>query len=100
VYPYAAPRESFVWSSIYPAAQNMVVAARSLGLGTVFTTFHGVAEPAIREVLHIPDDVLIGCLIPMGWPLRQFGPVNRVPVDQVIHEDRWRGDLRSVPPTM
>ena len=100
VYPYAAPRESFVWSSIYPAAQNMVVAARSLGLGTVFTTFHGVAEPAIREVLEIPDDVLIGCLIPMGWPARQFGPVNRVPVDQVIHQDRWRGDLRSVPPTM
>lgn len=100
VYPYAAPRESFVWSSVYPAAQNMIVAARALGLGTVFTTFHGVAEGTIREVLAIPDDVLIGCFIPMGWPERSFGPVNRVSVDQVIHRDRWQGDLREVPPAM
>lgn len=98
IYPYAAPRESFVWSSIYPAAQNMIVAARALGLGTVFTTFHGVAEPVIRDTLDIPADVHIGCLIPLGWPEREFGPLNRVPVEQVIHRDGWQGDLRTVPP--
>ncbi len=94
VYPPHEPRESFVWSSIYPAAQNLIVAARALGLGTVFTTFQGVAEPTIRDELGIPDDVIIGCMIPIGWPEREFGPVNRVPVDRVIHEERWRGDLR------
>jgi nitroreductase len=62
VYPYHAPRESFVWSSLYPAAQNLIVAARALGLGTVFTTFFGVAEPTIRETLQIPDDVHVGCI--------------------------------------
>lgn len=95
IYPPGAPRESFVWSSIYPAAQNLIVAARALGLGTVFTTFQGVAEPAIRETLAIPDDVHLGCLIPMGWPERSFGPVNRVPVEQVVHRDGWQGDLRG-----
>ncbi len=99
VYPPASPRESFVWSSIYPAAQNLIVAARALGLGTVFTTFHGTADPVIRSTLSIPDDVHIGCLIPVGWPERKFGPLNRLPYEQVVHFDEWRGDLRSTPPT-
>ena len=99
VYPYQAPRESFVWSSIYPAAQNLIVAARALGLGTVFTTFHGTAEPVIRETLGIPDDVHIGALIPVGWPHRRFGPLRRVGYEQVVHLDGWQGDLRTYPPT-
>jgi len=99
IYPYSAPRESFVWSSLYPAAQNLIVAARALGLGTVFTTFHGVAEPVIRGVLSIPDDVHIGCLIPLGWPDAKFGPLNRADYDQVVHFDRWQGDLRTAPPS-
>lgn len=99
VYPYQAPRESFVWSSIYPAAQNLIVAARALGLGTVFTTFQGTAEPTIRATLDIPDDVHIGCLIPVGWPERAFGPLKRVGYDKVVHIDGWQGDLRTYPPT-
>ena len=99
VYPYGSPRESFVWSSIYPAAQNLIVAARALGLGTVFTTFQGTAEPTIRETLSIPDDVHIGCLIPIGWPDRRFGPLKRVGYDKVVHIDEWQGDLRTYPPT-
>lgn len=98
VYPYQAPRESFVWSSIYPAAQNLIVAARALGLGTVFTTFQGTAEPVIRETLEIPDDVHIGCMIPMGWPDANFGAVKRQPYDKVVHRDTWQGDLRTYPP--
>ncbi|MEM7094278.1 MAG: nitroreductase family protein [Actinomycetota bacterium] len=99
VYPYGAPRESFVWSSIYPAAQNLIVAARALGLGTVFTTFQGTAEPTIRETLSIPDDVHIGCLIPIGWPDRNFGPVKRAGYEQVVHHGGWQGDLRTYPPS-
>lgn len=95
IYPYAKPRESFVWSSIYPAAQNLIVAARALGLGTVFTTFQGTAEPTIRATLDIPDDVHIGCLIPLGWPDRKFGPLQRVGYDQVVHRNGWQGDLRA-----
>lgn len=99
VYPYHAPRDSFVWSSLYPAAQNLIVAARSLGLGTVFTTFFGVAEPTIRETLGIPEDVHIGCMIPLGWPDREFGPLKRVGYEKVVHRNSWQGDLRTYPPT-
>ena len=98
IYPHESPRESFVWSSIYPAAQNLIVAARAVGLGSVFTTFQGVAEPTIREILDIPDDVLIGCMIPMGWPDRKFGPLNREPYENVAHHNSWQGDLRVYPP--
>ncbi len=98
VYPYGAERESFVWSSIYPAAQNLIVAARALGLGTVFTTFQGVAEPVIRQTLEIPDDVHIGCMIPLGWPDANFGKVKRQPYENVVHRDTWQGELRTYPP--
>ena len=75
--------------AIYPAAQNLILAARALGLGTTFTTFHHVADATIREVLAIPPDVRIGCVIPVGWPDREFGPVNRKPVESFVHRDRW-----------
>ncbi len=92
IYPPQAPREQFTWSALYPAAQNILVAARALGLGTTFTTLHGVAEPTVREVLGIPDHVRIAATIPLGWPAGRFGPVNRRPLEEVVHRNRWEGD--------
>jgi nitroreductase/uncharacterized protein YciI len=89
VYPPGAPQDVYLWSAVYPASQNLVVAARALGLGSVFTTFQTVAEPEVRRILGVPDDVFIGTLVPVGWPERPFGPVRRKPVEQVIHRDRW-----------
>jgi len=89
LYPAGAPREPFMWSAIHAASQNLVVAARALGLGAAFTTLHGVAEPQVRSVLGVPDDVVIGVTIPLGWPDRPFGPVTRRPVAEVVHHDRW-----------
>jgi nitroreductase len=94
IYPPQRPMESFTWSAIYPAAQNLVLAARALGLGTVFSTLHHVAEPLIRETLGIPARIQIGVTIPMGWPDRPFGPVARRPITQFMHRDGWQGDLR------
>jgi nitroreductase len=88
-YPPGRPNERFTWSALYPAAQNLILAARALGLGTTFTTLHMVAEPTVREVLAIPDDIRIACTIPMGWPAANFGPVNRKPVGEVLHRNRW-----------
>jgi len=78
-----------VWSAVYPASQNLILAARGLGLGTTFTTFHMVAEPVVRETLGLPDDVLIGTTLCVGYPDRPFGPVARKPVAEVIHWDGW-----------
>jgi nitroreductase len=95
MYPPQAPREQFTWSAIYPAAQNLILAARALGLGSVFTTLQMVAEPEIRAVLDIPDHIKLGALIPFGWPDANFGPVNRRPVSDFVHRNRWEGDKRN-----
>jgi nitroreductase len=95
VYPPGAPREQFTWSALYPAAQNILLAARALGLGTVFTTMHMTAEPTVREVLGIPDHIKIAAMIPVGWPEGNFGPVNRRPVEDFVHRNRWEGDKRG-----
>lgn len=89
IYPPQAPSEQMVWSTVYPAAQNLIVAARALGLGTTFTTFHLAAEREVREALALPDDVLLGVMVAVGWPERSFGPVARRPVEEVLHWDRF-----------
>lgn len=94
-YPPQQPNDRMTWSALYPAAQNLIVAARALGLGTVFTTLHLVADPVVREVLGIPEEVRIAATIPVGWPAAKFGPVNRRPIADVIHRNRWQGDLRG-----
>ena len=88
-YPPGRASEQMTWSALYPAAQNLLLAARAHGLGSVFTTLHLAAEPLVREVIGIPDDQRIAATIPIGWPDRPFGPVNRRPVASVIHRNRW-----------
>ena len=90
-YPPGNPEERMVWSACYPAAQNLIVAARALGLGATFTTFQWRAEAVVRGTLGIPDDVKMAALIPIGWPDRPHGEVNRKPVDEVIHWEGWQG---------
>jgi nitroreductase len=88
-YPPEAPDPTFMYSAVYAAAQNMVVAARALGLGAVYTTFHRFAEPAVRTILAIPDDRFIAVTMPLGWPARPFGPLTRRPIKDVAHYDQW-----------
>lgn len=96
IYPPAAPSEQFTWSALYPAAQNILLAARALGLGSTFTTMQMTAEPTIREVLALPDEIRIAAMIPIGWPDASFGPVNRRPVEDFVHRNRWEGDKRGL----
>jgi nitroreductase len=88
-YPPNAPIEQFVWSALYPAAQNLIVAARSLGLGTTFTTFQMFMESELRELLGIPEGIKFGVMIPLGWPQNDFVKVKRKPIAKVIHWDKW-----------
>jgi len=89
VYPPGAPSADWIASALFPAAQNLIVAARALGLGSVFSVFHTLAEPELREILALPDDARIGVTIPLGWPARELGPVARKPVDSVLHWEQW-----------
>jgi nitroreductase len=74
---------------VLPAAQNALVAARSLGLGTTLATYHLHDEAGVSEVLGLPPNVLIAATIVMGWPAVPFGPVSRRPVSDVLRWDRW-----------
>lgn len=54
-----------------------------------------VDDPGPKAVLGIPDPVKIAAMIPIGWPDTAFGPVNRRPVEDFIHRNRWEGDKRG-----
>jgi len=76
-------------ASIYPAAQNLMLAARALGLGTALTTIHRWNEDRVREVLGIPKTVETAALIPVGWPRGKFGTGLRQPVEAVTYWETW-----------
>lgn len=85
-------RSSFgTGSSIYPAVQNLMVAARGLGLGTTLTSLHKRYEAQVKAILGIPDGVETAALIPLGYPAEgvTFGPVRRRPVSEVTYLDWW-----------
>jgi len=78
-------------ASVYPAVQNMLIAARSLGLGATLTLAHLAAEREFKEILGIPRHVRTYAIIPVGWPLGRIGKVSRPAASTLIHRDRWNG---------
>ena len=84
-------------SSIYPAVQNILLAARALGLGSVITTLHKRYEDEIKDLLHIPDNVETAALLPVGYPEEgvSYGSTRRAPVEEVTYLDRWGASSRS-----
>ncbi len=77
--------------SIFPAVQNLMLAARALGYGGVITGVHGWCEPELRQVLGLPspDEVAIAATIPLGRPRGGHGPVRRRPLAEIVYEDGW-----------
>src|SRR5439155_22533793 len=82
-------------ASIYPAVQNLLLAARAYGLGGCLTTIHLFREPQVKAVLGIPDDVDTYALVPIGYPAQPFGPLRRKPVEEVAFRDEWGTALTS-----
>jgi len=76
-------------SSIYPAVQNMLLAARALGLGATLTTLYLNYEKEVEAALGLPADWHSYALLPIGYPVGRFGPVRRVPLEEVVYADRW-----------
>lgn len=75
--------------SVYPACQNLLLAARALGYGGVLTGWHRSVEPELRELLGIPDGVAIHATIPLGRPLGSHGPVRRLPLPDLVYDGGW-----------
>jgi nitroreductase len=78
-------------ASIYPAVQNLLLAARALGLGTVLTTLHTQYDSEIKALLRIPDTVETAALIPVGYPAEgwRLGRARRRPLSEVVFHERW-----------
>ena len=89
IYPLERPSRDWMLSACYAAAQNLLVAARSLGLGTSFTTVHQLALDEVRAVLGVPDDVEVTVTMPTGWPAQPFGELARRPLAEFVHLDGW-----------
>jgi nitroreductase len=76
-------------SSIYPAVQNMLLAARALGLGATLTTRHLTYEKETEEAMGIPPGFHSYAILPIGYPMGRFGPVGRGPLSEVVYLDGW-----------
>jgi nitroreductase len=75
--------------SIWPSVQNVLLAARALGLGAALTTMALSDRDAFKAALDIPEGIEPVCLIPVGYPMGNFGPVARRPVEEVLRWDSW-----------
>lgn len=80
---------SSLFGSIYPAVQNLLLAARAAGLGTTLTTLPLWNTWSLKRIIGAPWRLTPVCVIPMGWPVKGFKPNSRIPARQVFHLDQY-----------
>lgn len=86
---YAPLAAASYYGSIFPAVQNLLLAARSLGLGAALTTLPLWSTVLARRTLGLPHNVTPIAVVPLGWPRGHYGPTTRRPVREVVHLDRY-----------
>jgi nitroreductase len=77
------------YASVYPAVQNLMLAARALGIGTTLTTVYRIHQAELRAALGIPERYEIVALVPMGRPQHPFRPGRRRPAETATHWNRF-----------
>ena len=77
------------WGSIFPAVQNLLLAARALGLGATLTTTHLLRHRKLKRMLGIPRRYQAVAVIPIGFPQGRFASGERKPLEEVLHWERW-----------
>jgi nitroreductase len=75
-------------ASIWPAVQNLLLAAGALGLGSALTTL-GTTDPETRQLLGLPDSVQPMAVIPIGYPAHPLAPPRRAPLATRVHRERY-----------
>jgi nitroreductase len=78
-------------ANVFPAVQNLLLAARALGLGATLTTVYRTHEAEVKQLLGIPESVETMALIPIGYPVGKFGPTARIPAESVTFWEKWGG---------
>lgn len=77
------------YASVFPAVQNFMLAARTLGIGTTLTSVYRIHQDEFRALCDIPDNFEIVALVPLGRPKGRFGVAPRRPFEAVTHWDRF-----------
>lgn len=81
-------------SSIYPAVQNLMLAARNEGLGTTLTTLLGFVEPQVKALLDIPEPIATAAVVMLGWPAKPFpARLKRKPLASMAFLDSYGAPL-------
>ena len=84
-----SPPTRWAGASIYPAVQNMLLAARALGLGSTLTTRHLLYEQEAEAALGLPPGVHSYAILPIGYPMGNFGPVGRGKLEEFVFSEKW-----------
>jgi nitroreductase len=93
VKPARNPSGAGMHSSIYPAVQNLLLAARGLGVGAAFTTMTLSNLDDVRALLGLPENIEPLVMVPMGFPDKEhYGKTTRRPWQEVTHFNHWEGD--------
>lgn len=87
--PFPPLAASSYYGSIYPSVQNLLLAARSAGLGAALITLPLWSTILARRALGLPWSVTPCAVVPLGWPQGRYGPTTRRPVGEVVHLDRF-----------
>jgi len=87
--PMPAMASTSYYGSIYPAVQNLLLAARSVGLGAALITLPLWSHFLARRALGLPWNVSPCAVVPLGWPRGRYGPTTRRPIGELVHLDRF-----------
>ncbi len=83
------PPNPYEGASIYPACQNLLLAARALGYGACFSVWHLSVEDRLKALLDIPEQAAISLTITLGRPAGRHGPLRRRPIGDLVYDDAW-----------
>jgi nitroreductase len=78
-------------ASVYPFVWNVLLAARNEGFGGTITTMAVAEEPALKELLGIPDPYAVAAVVPLGKPVKQLRKLTRADVGELTHLEHWEG---------
>jgi nitroreductase len=87
-------------SSVIPAVQNLMLAARALGIGSVPTTLHPRVMDRVNALLGVPAEAEFHLCIPLGYPRGRFGPTQRRPTYETTYLNRWEAPVPWSPDTI
>lgn len=81
--------EQSMYGSVFPAIQNLMLAARGLGLGTVLTTLLNFYEEDVKNILNVPKPIELVAMVGLGYPAVKFSEPRRSPVTNFLHWEKW-----------